>query len=282
MTETLDFAETEKILDDVKIPSAPTVLMEVHEILQRDEPEIADIAEVISKDLGMSALVMRTLNSPFFGLRRKIDSIQQATTLLGLNNIGNIVAGLALRRAMEESDGPNPDNFWDSPMNVALVSAQLAKRLGGVAADEAYLLGLFMNCGEAILISRFPESRELKKQAYYDGVVQTRLEDEKLNTNHAIVGFLMARKWGINSSITDIILRHHEAIEFLNDNQINPFRKRLIAIIKCAEYIDNRFWGRSQYAEWNEISSAILSYLELQSDDFDDILEDMQDLLMNT
>lgn len=80
------------MLGNVKIPSAPSVLLELHEIMQEDEPEFARVADVIECDIGISALVLKTVNSSLFGLRNKATSIRQATALLGLfQNAGDVL-----------------------------------------------------------------------------------------------------------------------------------------------------------------------------------------------
>ena len=124
-------------------PPAPAAFMRLHEIMQQDNPGIDQVSDAISKDPGLSSLVLKTVNSSYFGLRNKVETLRQATALLGLLNIRNIVAGLALRRAMEDSDGPSLEGFWDSPADVAMVSAKLAKQFAGDA---------FFSCNRASII----------------------------------------------------------------------------------------------------------------------------------
>ncbi len=106
MEQALDFDKTQQLLKEITIPPAPAAFIKLHEIMQQDDPGIDQVSDAIAIDPGLSSIVLKTVNSAFFGLRGKVETLRQATILLGLMNIGNIVAGLALRRAMEESDGP--------------------------------------------------------------------------------------------------------------------------------------------------------------------------------
>ena len=280
MTTALSFEETGRILDAFKIPSAPAVFMELHELMQKDEPDIDDVADTIAKDVGLAALVIKTVNSPFFGLRANVTSIRQATTLLGLLNIGNIVAGLALRRAMEEAGGPAPEHYWESPANVGMVAARLTRRFVGAPPDQAYMLGLFHNVGVPLMMQRFGDYAATTLEAESAGLDPTGVEDAKYQTNHAVVGYFVSRTWGLPEHIGELIRQHHDVEEVLSANGGQLSREGvLLAVLKMAEHIDQCFWGRPDDAEWQRCGSAVLGYLGISDNDFQDTVEDMIDML---
>lgn len=280
MSAALSIEKTEEILGSVKIPSAPAVFMELHEHMQQDEPEIESVAATISKDAGLAALVLKTVNSPFFGLRSEVSSIRQATMLLGLLNIGNIVAGLALRRAMEDAGGISPENYWETPANIGNVAAKLAQRFAGGASDEAYMLGLFHHVGVVLMMQRFPDYPALQREARETGTNLIEMEEARCNTNHAVVGYFVSRSWGLPTHIGELILRHHDVHELLaEDNGAMSREGALLAVLKMAEHIDQRFWGKADDPEWANWGEAVLAYLGLSDPDFADIVEDMVDLL---
>lgn len=87
----------DKILSSIHFPPRPSILTLLMEQRRKPDPDLMSIAHIIGKDVVLSAAVLKTVNSPFFGLRRKLDSIEQAVMAMGSNNVINIVAGLALR-----------------------------------------------------------------------------------------------------------------------------------------------------------------------------------------
>lgn len=280
MSTPLSFEATSEILGSVRIPSAPAVFMDLHELMQRDEPDIEAVAATIARDPGLSALVLKTLNSPFFGLRTEVKSIRQATVLLGLLNVGNIVAGLALRRAMEEAGGAAPDNYWDSPMNVGMVAARLAQRFPGLMPDEAYMLGLFHNVGVPLMMQRFADYASVWRDSQCDGETITVCEEARYQTHHAVVGYLVSRSWGLPAHIGELILQHHEVDAVFSESGGAVTRKgTLLAVLKMAEHIDQRFWGRIEDPEWARVGEQVLHYTGISSSDFADIAEDMLELL---
>ena len=49
------------------LPSLPTIAVEVLNLAQSDEVDIAEIARIISKDPALSSKILRTVNSSFYG-----------------------------------------------------------------------------------------------------------------------------------------------------------------------------------------------------------------------
>lgn len=280
MDQALSFEKTQELLGKIRIPTAPSILNELHEIMQQDEPEIAQVADAIERDIGISALVLRTINSSFFGLKNHVNSIRQATALLGLINVSNIVAGLALKAAMEDS-GDVPPEFWDSPVNIAMVSAMLAQRYGGMQPDEAYMLGLFQNAGEVLMMQRFDDYTSVLNEVREQQACQVKIEDERYSTNHAVVGYFIASSWRLPSHVSQLILRHHDASQFLTEDDGSMSMERtLMAVLKMAEHIDACFWGRRDNAEWERHGDAVLNYLGVSSIEFLDVTDDMVELLL--
>lgn len=277
----LDTDETLKILEDIKIPPAPHTLTKLHEELQKDEPLLMDIANIIAQDVGISALVLRTVNSAFFGLKAKAASIQHATSLLGMQNTVNIVAGLALRKAFDETDGANPPNYWDSPMNIAMVCADIARTISGVESDEAYMLGLFHNAGHALMMSYFKDYKEFLDQSLnQEGPVITELEDARYETDHAVLGYFLARSWGVDKPVAELIRDHHAVPDRLSLESASG-KETLLCVLKMAEHIDKLFWGMDPDYEWLVIGDQVLDFVGLSKPDFEDLKTDMLEKLLN-
>ena len=254
MQQALSFERTQELLGKIRIPSAPSILVELHEIMQVDEPDLGLVADAVGRDVAIAALVLKTVNSSFFGLKQQVSSIRQATALLGLLNVSNIVAGLALKRAMDEQGGELPPEFWDSPVNIANLAAMLAQRYGGIQPDEAYMLGLFKNAGEVLMMQRFDDYVGVLNEARNQGGCQVALEEARYNTNHTVVGYYISSSWGLPQHISDIILRHHDATNFLTEDDSAMSLPRTLM--------------------------AVLSYVGVSSTEFLDVTDDMVEMLL--
>ncbi|MCG8426784.1 MAG: HDOD domain-containing protein [Chromatiales bacterium] len=273
---------TSKLISGIAIPPAPFILTQLHHELQKEDPVFTDIADTISQDIGMSALVLRTVNSSFFGLRVKVNSIQHAVNLLGIQYTVNIITGLLLRRTFDESEGANPPNYWDSPVNIAMTATNIARTISCGEPDEMYMLGLFHNAGHALLSHHFADYKEFYENSINrEDLCITEIENQQYNTDHAVLGYYLARSWGIDRHIAEVIRDHHIAIERLTekDGAITP-AGNMLAILKIAEHVDKSFWGIKPDNEWTKVEDVVLDYLGISKPDFEDLREDMLDKLI--
>ena len=118
MSKIISEEAAEKLLSTIKIPPRPTVIEEINREKRKEEPDLRNIAQIISKDIALTAAMLKIVNSPLFGLSKKIETVQQSVMTLGLNNVIGIVTGLALKNTIGAKE-PNLEVFWDSAEKVA-------------------------------------------------------------------------------------------------------------------------------------------------------------------
>ncbi len=264
----------EKLLSTIKIPPRPAVIGEISREKSKDDPDLRRIAQIISKDIALTAAMLKTANSPFFGLRMKIETVQQAAMTMGLNNVIGITTGLALKNALGLKD-LKLERFWDSAEKVANVAAYLSGIVPGVPKDLAYMYGLFRDCGIPIMLQKFPEyTQTLVRANKVSMLAFTSLEDESHSTNHATIGYLLAKSWSLPNSICQAVLNHHD-ITILHSNENFSVEVRgLIALIRFAEFLCDTRQLRDDL-DWNVSGPIVLSYLGLSEDEVNDIKEDV-------
>lgn len=280
MTSEEEREKLDKILRGVKIPSMPDLLLEAQQELARPEPDPGRVAEVISKDLALSAAVLRTVNSPFFGLRTQVHSVRQAMVLLGIGCVMNLVSGHALRQALAHTQVAMP-RFWDTAMEVARLCGSLAHRLSAIPPDEAYTAGLFHNCGIPLLAQRFPNYKDILREANAHPEQElTQVEDRHLATDHAVVGYYVAATWKLPGDMQRLIRHHHELAEFLTEDTPSgrPW-ETMLCILAIANHTYHLHRGDTQDLEWQRNQDRVLDYLGLSEDDFGDLQSALLDEL---
>src|SRR5258708_5867146 len=77
-----------------RLPSIPSLYMQIVEKLRDPEVMLEQIGELIGGDLGMTAKILKLANSAFFGLRREISSATEAVTYIGLETIKSLVLAI--------------------------------------------------------------------------------------------------------------------------------------------------------------------------------------------
>ncbi len=264
----------------IDIPVRPAALQQVMELQENSNADLSQIAKVISQDVSLSAGVLKTVNSPLYGLRNNISSIQQAVNLLGLNNVINIVMGIALRLEISGRFTVAVERFWDTANDVAMVSAGLSKSLSCGTPDEAYILGLFHDCGIPLMMMKYPNYVDILKQVNEttEGCF-TDLEDQTFNTNHTTVGFYVAKSWRIPSRICSAILNHHNPHMLTGDDTAVA---NLLAVLKLAETITHSARRLSELPEWMAVQEQILEHLRLSARDFNELREEMIERLCSS
>lgn len=277
MITELDFAQAEKFVRGIDIPVRPVALQEIMNEQAKAEPDINKIASTIGNDISLTASVLKTVNSPLFGLRYEVSSVAQAVALLGLKNVVNIVTSLSLRQAAAGKSCQSVERFWDTAADVALLCAGIAKQLALASPDEAYIMGLFHDAGIPILMQKHDNYIEVLKEANSSrDSLFTDIEDKHLNSNHAIVGFYLAKSWHVPEKICECILNHHEPdVLSLDNTEVSD----LVAILKMASAISHYRRRLSENPEWEQAKPKVLEYLQLSEREFEELREDLSEKL---
>ena len=149
--------DAQQVLDGICIPACPAILTKLMREMRDDEPDFAKISKLISSDASLAAAMLQTVNSPFYGLRAQATSVQQATALLGLRSVAQLVTGLLLRSTFSNGNSDLMDEYWESSSGIANISAVLARQFKGFDRDEAYTFALFRDCGMLAMMDGYKD-----------------------------------------------------------------------------------------------------------------------------
>jgi HD-like signal output (HDOD) protein len=284
MPQELSAEYIQQVLQGISVPPQPQIMVDLQMEQIMPSPDLKAIAKLISQDPGLSGALLKVVNSPFFGLTNRIASIQQAVNLLGCNTVINLINAQSIRGELTDEAIVTLNRFWDTAQDVAMTCLSLAKRIGYQAADEAYTLGLFHNCGIPLMIKRFPNYMTVLEEAYGSASDERRIVDTEnrlLNTNHAVVGYYVAKSWNLPLHLCEAIASHHNALAIFRDESGDAQLKTLMAILKMAEHIcasHKVLGGQAVDHEWQSIEQLVLEYVGLSEYDFEILRESIRDL----
>ncbi|CAK0751833.1 putative HDOD domain-containing protein [Gammaproteobacteria bacterium] len=277
-----DFDEdtTTKLLKGIVIPSQPSILQNAMAEKQQEYPDLRKIAAIVSKDVALSAAMLRAANSPAFALRNKVSSIPTAVMLLGTRNVMSIITGLSLRMTLSKG-GMKLEHFWEITSDTAVVCSVLAQKFHVMNPDQAYMLGLFHDCGIPLMMQHFKDYSEvLQKESVDTEASITEIEDRCFNTNHAVIGYLIARSWGLPDKIRETILFHHDDEELFADHDTTQLSKQ-IGLLIISEYLSELFHSASINDAWTRVGGDVMRIYNLSEGDVHDLSEDISDMLSN-
>lgn len=232
----------------VKIPPMPAVMVEFMALEQAPDVPMDKYCAILNRDAALTGALFRVANSPVFGLGR-VDNLSRALTAIGIKNAAAIVRSESMRRALSD---PRYMAFmsmlWDRLDTIASLSLRITKLLRAryLPSDLVYLLSIFHDAGLAVVCKRFESYA--RAFANFDAWPDVLALDLAHQTNHAVVGQMLARNWQLPPGVVQAVLHHHEphALDALPD-----VVAKMILVLQFSIHAHSRLRGGDSL-EWEE------------------------------
>lgn len=258
----------------IKIPPWPKVLTELQQALVSGSQDARALARIISKDPSISAMVYKVAKSPTVARSKKgLERLDQILMVLGTKQVLNLVQSLALTTALSDANRRAFDVFWTRSAEIADIAALIADdrvSVCNVFADQAYMAGIFWECGIPVLMQRFPE---YCKQIPLDKAPWPSIqeEDKRFNVDHYAIGYLVARHWKLPDFIASAIHYHGE----IPREELGAVRS-LVAILHLANHYYNCM-KQVETPNWEALEPDVLAELGIHPAEADDFRSDIEE-----
>lgn len=161
--------------DELVLPTLPEVALQIRDIAENPDSAIPDMVEVISKDAGISARIIRVCNSPLLRGAQEIESLQMAVMRLGMEYTANLSIGLAMEQMFQATSDHIDKRLrevWTKSSEIAGISHVLCKHYTNLRPDQATLAGLMHQIGVLpILVYAEEHSNLLRDSFTLDNVI---------------------------------------------------------------------------------------------------------------
>ncbi len=257
-----------KKLDSIKdIPTLPTIVFELNELLQDPNTPITDISDIIEKDQAMSLRVLKLVNSAFYGIHKEVNDIGNAIVLLGFNTVRNAIVSLGVINSfsgVKSLEGFDISDFWKHSLAVAVVSKSLAEKTKIASPDSCFVGGLLHDIGKVILAQYFQDLFEkVWNAAKRENISFYEAEKKEISIDHGRIGAYLATNWELPESFIDVIRWHHDV---RNDSE----SKKMILIIYLSDIIVNSYNADPDgNIDLSAMHPAALKFLKKQLGDVD-------------
>ncbi len=259
------------------IKTLPHVVTNLSRLIADENSTMKDFEEVIKMDPILVVRLLRLVNSPFYGLVHRVDSIGRAVAYLGMKNLHNIAVTDALKNIFHEhgkSQSFSREKLWLHCAAVSICAKMIAERIFGTNGDDAYLCGILHDFGLIVESQIEPKKFIAACDAYEAGTSLIKLEQEHLGTDHCEIGFLMAQDWDMPESIQEAIRDHH-----LESGDYHP--ESLTGILQIAEYITGQL-GYTALADMTpELPVHLVAHLQENMDEYKVLIEDLPEEMSN-
>ena len=188
------------------IPQIPTLAIEAMNLLARQDSDLKQISDVVSRDQRLAADILSTANSAMYAGAAKATNLSGALMRVGFRRARSVLLQACLRGAMYSgSEVKRAEKLWRHSCAAAAASARIAKNLG-LNADDYYLCGLFHDVGKLVVLSILDQvGLRSSPKPFRPEVVEQIVEDF-----HERVGAEVAMQWGLPDDVVDVVQRHRE------------------------------------------------------------------------
>lgn len=201
------------LLDSIKdLPVLPRLYAKMTTLLRDPDAGAEDLAEVIGRDVGMTAMLLRHVNSAFYGLNSTIGSIRQAVAYLGYTRVKSLVLSEELFKRRDWSMAPagvDPDAMQQHAYCTAWLAATILE--DHPRREDAFTAGLLHDVGKLILAHRLPEQMAaVLRRCAEDQCGLAEAERQEFGAGHAEMGAYVMMKWGLPYFVVEAVARHHD------------------------------------------------------------------------
>ncbi|MCW5764829.1 MAG: HDOD domain-containing protein [Phycisphaeraceae bacterium] len=259
----MDPQTIERVLSCKKLPSLPAVAMRVVELTQTRDVKLAELAQTIQNDQGLSSKVLRTVNSSFYALRKPCGTINQAIVFLGLNAVKTLALGFSLASAIQKKgdDGFDYKSYWRRGLFSGVAAKCIAVESRGGYDEECFLGGLLQDVGMVALFQALgDEYLAVLKKTGGEHRQLLKHETADLELTHPEIGAMLVTRWKLPPELV-MPVRFHERptaapAEYLRICQTVALGNIVCDVLCAAEpaLVLKRFYERA--AEWMHLTPA--------------------------
>jgi HD-like signal output (HDOD) protein len=203
-----------KILNQVKeLKPIPPMAHKVLSLATNADSSISEMIDLVQHDPAITANLLRICNSAHMGLAVKIDSVQQAVAMLGMQQVFELVLSqnlaVHLTKAQKGYQMEKGD-LWKQSVAAAMVARLLAERRDIYPLPAIYTAALLKDIGKVVLHEFVAHSLDkIQEMVIFKGFSFIEAEQACIGMNHATLGGIVAKEWNFSPHMVYMIENHH-------------------------------------------------------------------------
>jgi HD-like signal output (HDOD) protein len=201
---------------DIALPEIPSIVIELNEVIANPFSTADQMAQVINKSPSLTAMMLKIVNSSFYGLPAKVDRVSLAVTLIGTRELSSLALGISIMSIFRSipTSLMTMRSFLKHSLACGVLSRLLAAHKTLRQTEQMFTAGLLHDIGRLILFIYFPEdglgtlrmARKTTEPLY-------RAENRRLGCHHARIGKCLLDRWRMPLIIENTVGFHHEPSE---------------------------------------------------------------------
>ena len=250
-------SEIQQVINSISsLPALPANYLELRAALDEASGKSMDeVVTTLQKDPAISVKLLHWANSAMFGQVNRVKTVERAVVLLGMDLLSGLLLSMAAFDALP-CTAKCRFNLRDF-QNHCFGCAKIAREMTGwqtddkKQADNAFTAALLHDVGRLVFCSYLPEQFDSALSlAGKQKRPLTLVEQEIFATDHAEIGFHLAKWWDLPDVLAHSIRFHHEPREISGPNKI------ILAAVHVADGLIHQFPVGSSSSDGQQIDKA--------------------------
>jgi putative nucleotidyltransferase with HDIG domain len=179
-------------------------------VIAKEHVATADVVTAVESDVALVTTVLRIANQAQ-GTRGRIDTVVGAVELLSPQTVHALAARVRTFDFFERASvwDAAPERFRLHALATQHAADRVASEVGYENRDRLTITSLLHDIGKLVLMHAYPGYPAQVHQGAQTPEQRIHQERRELGVDHALVGGVLARRWGLPVSIASVIERHH-------------------------------------------------------------------------
>lgn len=227
------------------LPTLSQVAVRVGELVSDPRVSAAEIAGAMRCDAGLSAKILRLVNSSYYAIPGGVSDVARAISFIGFNTLHQLVLSVSVLGTLKNNGGPSAEEhrgLWLHALAVGVCSEVLARRIGHRDPGGCFTAGLLHDVGKIALLITEPERYGgALKEARLQSIPMSQAEAAAGLPTHDRIGTRLARRWRFPTGLLAPIEHHHGIVDPAQRNEVHPYLLASIDIVNIADALCRRF-----------------------------------------
>jgi putative nucleotidyltransferase with HDIG domain len=250
----------------------PHVAIRLTKLISDENSTMQDFEKMMKMDPTLVLRLLRVVNSPYYGLRQKVNSISRAVVVIGMNNLRNMIVTEALKDIFKENQEQaafSRNRLWLHCAAVSICSQMISERIFGQNGENAFLCGILHDIGMIVEDQTAHNLFNHACKAYsQDSGSIIDHEKEIIGTDHCEVGYLLAKDWKLPFEVQEGIKQHHDVLEEVSPSSIT-------GTIQLSEYIVSKFDYTAMPGMEPALSSPLADHIRENVGEYKALVKDL-------
>ncbi len=202
-------------LDVPKMPALPEVFTQINDMVNNPRASLADIGPIIEQDVGLTALLLKIVNSAFYSFPSPIDTLSRAVTIVGTQQLADLVLATSIIKVFHgiSQDLLDLESFWRHSVACGIAARILATLRRDGNGERLFVAGILHDIGRLLIcVQKGDQANEILTRFLGGREPMCQIEVELLGYDHSTVGGTLVQDWNLPASLQEAVAYHHNPL----------------------------------------------------------------------